>query len=228
MQPAQGRIAEPGRAAPDAELHQARAGAHQDAEGARRDLGKERTLVALADAVEFGAVVGDHPGEDIEPAGRALRVGGRRSAFAQRHIFEQRNDINAVLFENGAPRQVDAVHREEFELVAHARPRAGQKARPHPIGNLAEPQIDAGGLDLIVANRLWRQDLPALRHRLAQQLRRQQAGRQIPLAVGLSRIRRRKQLTALRHYPSTGCVASASQRAVSASTSGVSFWRTRS
>ena len=170
VQPAQRRIAEPGRAAADAQLHQARAGAHQDAEGARRDLGKERTLVAFANAVEFGAVIGDDPGEDIEPAGRALRVGGRRSAFAQRHIFEQRNDINAVLFENGAPRQVDAVHREEFELVAHARPRAGHKARPHPIGNLAEPQIDAGGLDLIVANRLWRQDLPALGHRVAQQL----------------------------------------------------------
>src|SRR4051812_1311159 len=150
MQPAQRRIAEPGRAAADAQLHEARVGAHQDAEGARRDLRKERTLVALADAVEFGAVIGDDPGEYIEPAGRALWVGGRRGAFPQRYIFKQRDDINAVLFENRALRQVDVVHREELELVAHARPRAGQKARPHTIGDLAEPQVDAGRLDLIV------------------------------------------------------------------------------
>ena len=77
------------------------------------------------------------------------------------------------------------MHREQLELVAYARPRAGQKARPYPIGDVAEPQVDAGRLDLIVADRLRRQDFAPLRYRLAQQLRRQQAGRQIPLAFSL-------------------------------------------
>src|SRR6202030_3251034 len=56
VQSAQRTVAEAGRAAADAQLHEARAGAHQNAESARRDLGKKRPLVALADAVEFGAV----------------------------------------------------------------------------------------------------------------------------------------------------------------------------
>src|SRR5207245_6043745 len=51
-------IAETGRAAANAQLDQAGAGPHQNAEGERRYLGKERPLVAFADAVEFYAVVG--------------------------------------------------------------------------------------------------------------------------------------------------------------------------
>src|ERR1700738_16745 len=69
VQTPQRRVAEPGRAAADAQLHEARAGAHQDAECPRRNLDKERPLVALADTVKLGAVIGDDPGEDVEPAG---------------------------------------------------------------------------------------------------------------------------------------------------------------
>ncbi len=137
VQPAQGRVAEQGRAAADAQLHQARAGARQDAEGTRRDLGIERAAVALADAVEFGALVGNDPGEHIEPADRALRVGEGRDPLAQGEVFEQWHDIDAVLFQDRAPAQIDLVHREPLELVAHAGPRPRQKARPHPVGDLA-------------------------------------------------------------------------------------------
>src|SRR5271165_191657 len=84
VQPAQRAVAEAGRTAADAQLHEPRAGAHQDAEGARRDFGEERALVALADTVEFGAVIGDDAGEDVESAGRALWVGGGRGAFPER------------------------------------------------------------------------------------------------------------------------------------------------
>src|ERR1700730_189820 len=69
VQSAERAVAEAGRAAADAQLHEARAAAHQNAESARRDLGKKRPLVALADAVELGTVIGDDPGKDIEPAG---------------------------------------------------------------------------------------------------------------------------------------------------------------
>ena len=80
-------------------------------------------------------------------------------------------------FQNGTCRQVDAMHRELVELVAHAGAGSGQKARPHLLGHLTQAQIDAGGLDLIVADRLRRQDLAPERHRFAQHLRRQQTGR---------------------------------------------------
>ena len=122
----------PRRAAADAQLHQARAGAHQDAERARRNLGVERALVALADAVELGAVIGDDAGEDIEPAGRAFRVGGGRGAVAQRHILQQRHDVDAVLLQHRAAGQVDPVHRQLVELVAHRCPRRRAESSPAP------------------------------------------------------------------------------------------------
>ena len=149
-----------------------------------RDLGIERPLVALADAVELAALIGDDPGEHVEPADRAFRVGHRRDALAQREMLEQRHDIDAVLFEDRALGQVDAVHRQAIELVAHARPRARQKARPHPVGDLAEPQIDARRLDLVVADRLGAMISRPSTTALAQQLRRQQPGRLVALALG--------------------------------------------
>ena len=141
MQPAQRGIAERRRAAADAQLHQARAGAHQNAERARRDLGVERSLVAVADAVELGAVVGDDPGENIEPADRAFRVGESRGAAAQRHILAERHDIDAVLFEDRSAGQVDPMHRQQIELVAHAR--AGRRAESSPApGRRPRPGAD--------------------------------------------------------------------------------------
>jgi hypothetical protein len=175
-------------------LHEARSCPRQNAERARRDLGVERPFVALAHAVELGAEIGDHAGKDIEPADRAFRVGEREGAFAQRHIFEQRDDIDAVLFEHGTLGQVDLVHRQQVELVAHARPGTRQKAGAHPVRDLAEPQIDARRLDLDIADRLRRHDLAADRHRLAQHLRGQKPGRRVALAVGVAGVGRGEQV----------------------------------
>ena len=87
MQPAQRRVAEQGRAAPHAQLHEPRSGAHQDAERERADLGVKRALITLADAVELDALVGDDAGEHVEPADRAFRIGQRRHAlFAARDV----------------------------------------------------------------------------------------------------------------------------------------------
>ncbi len=177
MQPAQGGVAEQRRPPADPQLHQARAGARQDAEGTRADLGIERAAVAFADAIELGALVGDDPGEHIEPADRAFRVGEGRHPPAQGEMLEQRDDINAILFEHRALSQIDLVHRQLVQLVAHARPRPRQKARPHPVGDLAETQIEARRLDLVVADRRRRLDLVALVDRGAQHLRRPQPGR---------------------------------------------------
>ena len=40
-----------------------------------------------------------------------------------------------------------------------------QKARPHPIGDVAEPQIEARRLDLAFDERIGRQDQAGIRHR---------------------------------------------------------------
>jgi hypothetical protein len=46
-----------------------------DGERPRDDLQVETPAVPPAHLVEHEAVVGDDPGEDVQPAGRALRVG---------------------------------------------------------------------------------------------------------------------------------------------------------
>jgi hypothetical protein len=62
------------------------------------------------------------------------------------------------------------VHRQQIELVADARAGAREKARPHPVGDLAQTQIDARRLDLVIADRLRGHDLAPLRDRFAQHL----------------------------------------------------------
>ena len=44
-------------------------------------------------------------------------------------------------------------------------PRTGQEARAHPIGDIAEAQIEARGLDLALDKGIGRQDQPRIRHR---------------------------------------------------------------
>ncbi len=66
---------------------------------------------------------------------------------------------------------------------------AGQKARANAMGDGAEAQIEAGGLDLIVLDRLQGLDLAGALDRVAQQLRRQDPGG----VLELSRFRRGKQ-----------------------------------
>src|SRR6266700_7114891 len=63
-------------AAAETNLREPRALAHQDRKGARADLGIERAVIAVLDLIETARAIGDDPGEDIEPTGRALRIGG--------------------------------------------------------------------------------------------------------------------------------------------------------
>ena len=124
------------------------------------NLGIERALVALADAVELGALIGDDAGEHVEPADRAFRVGHRRACASAAPGVRAAARCRRNPFPAPRPRQVDPVHREHRRACrARCRPRAGQKAGAHPVGDLAEPQIDARRLDLVVADRLGGQDL---------------------------------------------------------------------
>ncbi len=64
-----------------------RALAHQDREGARRNLRIKRPAIARLDAVEGLAAVGDEPREHVDPPGRAFRVGGaRKRATRNPHV----------------------------------------------------------------------------------------------------------------------------------------------
>ena len=74
-------------AAAEADLRQARALAHQHRKGARADLGIERAVIAGLDVVEAAGLVGDHAGEDVEPAGRAFRIGGGGDVVAAARGF---------------------------------------------------------------------------------------------------------------------------------------------
>ena len=101
----------------EADLRQARAGAHDDREGARADFEIERAVVAGRDLVELLAVVGHDAGEDVEPAGRALRIGRGRDVGRQGEAFEQRHDIDAAGLQHRAVGEVDLVQLEPVELV---------------------------------------------------------------------------------------------------------------
>ena len=156
---------EDGVADAEAHLRQPRALAHQDRERLRADLGIERAVIARADHVEAARAVGDHAGEDVEPAGRALRIGGRDDLLRQVETFQQRHDVDAVGLQHSAVGKADLVQLQFVDALGHRRPRSGQEAGAHAIGDVAEPEVEAGRLDLAFDEGIGRQDQPGIRHR---------------------------------------------------------------
>ena len=148
VQIAQRLGAEQRMAAAEADLRQPRAFAHQHREGARRNLGIKRAVIAGLDAVEAARLVGDDAGEHVEPAGRAFRIGGGGNLVGQRQAFQQRHDINAAGLQHGAVAERDFVQFEPFDALGHRRA-PGQEARAHAIGDFTQPQIEARRLDLV-------------------------------------------------------------------------------
>ena len=96
-------------AAAKPDLIQTRAVADLDREGARTNLGEERTRIALLDRIETLLAVGDQAGEDVEAAGRAFRIGKAGDGRAELELLDQRHEIDAACFEHGALREVDLV-----------------------------------------------------------------------------------------------------------------------
>ena len=135
--------------APEADLRQPRALAHQHRKCLRADLGVKRAVIAGVDAVEAARAVGDHAGEHVDASGRAFRIGGRRHVVRQRQAFEQRHDVDAVGFQHRAIGQRDLVQPQLGDALGDRGLRPGQEARAHPIGHLAEPQVEARRLNLI-------------------------------------------------------------------------------
>ena len=67
----------------------------------------------------------------------------------QRQAFQQRHDVDAAGFQHRAVAERDLVQLQFVDALGDRRARSGQKARAHAKGDLAEPQIEAGGLDLV-------------------------------------------------------------------------------
>ena len=105
-------------------------------------------MIAGLDAVEAAHFVGDDAGEHVEPSGRAFRIGGGGNVVGQRQAFQQRHDIDAAGLQHGAVGEREFVQLQFVDAPSH-RGRAGQKARAHAIGHLAQPQIEARRLDLV-------------------------------------------------------------------------------
>ncbi len=161
MQRAQGLAVEHGMAVMETDLGQAGAFAHQDREGARADLGIERTVIAGIDAIEAAGLVGDDAGEDVEPAGRTLRVGRRRDGVRQRQALKQRHDVDAAGFQHRAVGQRDLVQLQFVDTLGDGGARSGQEACAHAVGDLAETQVEARRLDLILDKVIGRQNRAA-------------------------------------------------------------------
>jgi len=122
-----------------------------DPDGEREgdNLEVEAALVTVADLVEAVAAVGDDPGEDVEPARRALGVGLAPHPGRQGQALLEGDQVRPVGFEH-RPLAV------EVELVDHVvlQPlldgeAAGQEAAPDAVGHLPQAQIEAGGLDVV-------------------------------------------------------------------------------
>jgi hypothetical protein len=172
----QGKIAGGGCSEPKAYLAQARAFAHDHRKGLRADLGVKRSSIAGGDLIEGSNAVGNDAGEDVEASGRAFRIGGGPQAVGQRHALEQRRDVDAARFQDGAAFKLDGVQLQVCQLVADPAARAGQKRGAHAKGPCAQAQVEAGGLQLVAGQRRPEPHV-ARRDQAADRLHGQNAGR---------------------------------------------------
>ena len=99
--------------------------------------------------VEAAGLVGDHAGEDVEPAGRAFRIGGGGDVVGQGQALDQRHDIDAARFEHGAIAQRNLMQLEFVDALGNRRVRTWQKTRAHAVSHFTEAQIETCRLDLI-------------------------------------------------------------------------------
>jgi len=165
MQRSQRFGVEQGVVVAEADLRQARALAYQDGKRAWADLGIERTVVAAPDAIEAAGFVGDHAGEDVEPAGRALGIGGGGNVIGQRQAFDQRHDVDAAGFQHRPIAERDFVELQLLDALGDRCVRTRQEARADTVGHLAEPEIEARRLNLVGHEIIGRQDRAILRER---------------------------------------------------------------
>jgi len=156
---------EDGVAGAEAHLTEPRTLAQQHRKRLRADLGIERAVVAGADHVEAAGAVGDDAGEHIEPSGRTLRVGGGDDLGRQRKAFQQRDDVDAIRLQHRAVGEIYFMQLQFVDALGNRRTRPRQKTRAHPVGDVAEAQVEACRLDLAFDKGIVRQNETRIRHR---------------------------------------------------------------
>ena len=100
------------------------------------------------------APIGDDPGEDVEPAGRALGVGGGGEVRPAAPGSPAAARCRRSPFQHGALGRGRSHAASGRRACRRPCRRAGQEARPHPVGAGAEPQVEAGRLHLVEQRRL--------------------------------------------------------------------------
>ncbi len=128
-------------------------------------------MVAGIDPVESSGVVGDHPGEDVEPAGRAFGIGGGCDVRRQGQAFHQGHDVDAAGLQHRAVAERNLVQLQFVDALPHGGIRTRQEACPDPIGDLAETQVNARRLDLIIIERASKDNGAGLDERRNQAIR---------------------------------------------------------
>ena len=136
-------------AATEAYLRQARAGAHQDGEGARGDFQIERAVIAGGNGVEGARAIGDDAHEHVQTAGGAFGVRRRRKIKWQLQALEQFHQIDAAGLQHRTLGKVEIVQGEVGQALLHRDAGPRQEARAHPPRRAAEPQVQARRLDLV-------------------------------------------------------------------------------
>src|SRR5688572_8698095 len=121
------RIGAPRYALSKADLAQARTRTDERGKGARADLGIERPLISFGNSIELGRPIADDAREDVEPAGRALGIGGGGEAPGQSQALKQGNDIDTARFENRAALEVDGMQAQLLEPLGNAAPGTWEK-----------------------------------------------------------------------------------------------------
>ena len=67
----------------------------------------------------------------------------------QVQFLDQRDDVNAVFFENRRAGQIDSRHAQVFDFVGDRGVRSGQKAGAHAVRDVSQSQIETGRLNMV-------------------------------------------------------------------------------
>ena len=146
----------------EAQLVEGQTRARHHRERPRHDLEVQRALVPDSDVVELPGAVGDHAGEHIESAGRALRIRPRSHATRQVQRLAEPDQVGAVPLEDRAVVQRDGrTDHERPHLVLDRVVLPGQEAAAQPERGIAQREIDACRLELRFRE-VWGIDDPGL------------------------------------------------------------------
>jgi hypothetical protein len=104
-------------------------------------------VVAGPNLVEAVVAVGQHPGEDVEAAGRALRVRLGANVIGQGELLDQGDEVGTVALQHRAVAQVDLLEGEAVDLLLDRRVDVRQEAAAQGPSEVAQAEVDAGRLN---------------------------------------------------------------------------------